>query len=67
MSSYQAGQGLKNMPSEERLGQWGLFILEKRRFQGDLIAVYSYPSREKTKPNCSQKRARIGQEATDTA
>jgi len=41
--------------------------MQKRRFQRDLTVVYSYSTKEKTKPNSSQKCAVIEQEATGTA
>ena len=35
-------RGLKHLPCKDRLRDWGIYSLENRRLQGDLIAAFQH-------------------------
>lgn len=36
------GRGMEDLPSEEKLREFALFISKKKRLRGDLVAAFQY-------------------------
>ena len=66
MSEVDAGSkavGVEHLPYKDRLRELGLFILEKRRLRGDLIAAFQY-LKGAYKQELSQLFERVGNSTT---